>query len=313
MKTKENNVRGFHGLRGLRICEIQGMRSMPVIRVIRGPIFLLLVLLTGCSTLVHKSGELLEGKAFAEKIFALYRSPAKGRETVFEIKELKTKDGQELLEITNSEWPSLALRGNKPGASRRLELTEARFLSSHVNGWNEFTLDLLGHAFFSESHGLFSISEEVERVHISSGKIRLKSNRLTGDGALSSLRNRRERILALTEWMGKYEQTGLVNQSVFANQKEFEKYWKPLLFPELVSKKKRPTDYSAENAEWRRADSVKWNKSYTQLLFPEELWELRNSGALLRDWEEALPWIYMEYKWDSIIGSFYEKNLVRIK
>ncbi|MDR3168006.1 MAG: hypothetical protein LBT93_08680 [Treponema sp.] len=33
-------------------------------------------------------------------------------------------------------------------------------------------------------------------------------------------------------------------------------------------------------------------------------WEFRNSGALLRDWEEALLWIYFEYEREQFIESF---------
>jgi hypothetical protein len=35
-------------------------------------------------------------------------------------------------------------------------------------------------------------------------------------------------------------------------------------------------------------------------LFPEELREVRNSATMLRDWEEALDWIYNEYELDRI-------------
>jgi len=81
---------------------------------------------------------------------------------------------------------------------------------------------------------------------------------------------------------------------------KFEKYWKPVLFPELVSRKYRPAGWQQENDQWNRAESINWNKTYTERLFPEELWEIRNSGTMLRDWEEALDWIYNEYEWDRI-------------
>jgi hypothetical protein len=48
-------------------------------------------------------------------------------------------------------------------------------------------------------------------------------------------------------------------------------------------------------------------------VFPEALWEYRNSAAMLRDWEEALPWIYMEYSWDYIINSFNGITFQKIK
>jgi hypothetical protein len=281
-------------------------------------IFLLFVvlLLAGCTSLVQKSGEVLDGSAFAEKKLAVYRSDGNGKETTVELKELMPKEGEALVEITSSAWPGLALLGTLPDYGGDFEFTGARILSSHVNGWNEFTLDLLGSAVFAAPGGAggpLRIAGEPERVQISSGKIRLKSSRLGGGAALTPLRNRRERILALTEWMRQSMETGLSGQAAFANRREFENYWKPRLFPELVLEKNRPQEYSAENAEWRRADSVKWNLSYTELLFPEELRELRNSGAFLRDWEEAINWIYIEYSWDTIIDSFNETTLLKTR
>jgi hypothetical protein len=189
-------------------------------------------------------------------------------------------------------------------------------LSTHVSGWNEFHYELLGSGNFSSvqqgTGGVLRIDETPERVQISSGKIRLKSRRLTGNAALVPLRNRRERILALTEWMAERQQKA-GNPARFENQKEFDAYWKSLLFPELLPAKKRPQNYSALNAEWNRADGVKWNTAYTKSIFPEALWEFRNSGALLRDWEEALPWIYMEYSWDAIISNVNNTTLQKIK
>jgi len=275
---------------------------------------ILSLLLAACTSLVQKSGDVLEGQAFAEKTVAAYRTI--DNDPKIELKEIKSKDGEETIEITNSAWPSLALRGTR-GAEDNFHLTEARFLSSHVNGWNEFTLDLLGSGFYS-SHGILYIEKDLERVQISSGKIRLKGNRITGASALVPLRNRRERILVLTEWMKEWQnKTG--NSISFSGQKEFENYWKPRLFPELVLAKKRPTEYSSilnaekQNTEWRRADGIKWNLNYTEYLLPKELRELRNSGALLRDWEEAQPWIFMEYSWDMIVNSYCEKELRKIK
>ena len=277
-------------------------------------------LLLGCTSLIQKGGEFLEGSAFNEKTSAIYRTDKtslieKHSEKIIELREIKSKDGNEYLEITTSEWPALKLIGSLPGTSGSFELTEARIISPHVNGWNSFNLNLIGSGIFqntSETNAVLRLIGEVERVQISSGKIRLKSNRLTGIAALSPLRNRRERILALIEWMNEWMQnTGGLHG--FKDEKEFENYWKPLLFPELVFKNKRPREYLAEHAEWEKADGVKWNKSYTEYLFPNELWELRNSGALLQDWEEALSWIFIEYSWDLILNSFNDTILLKTR
>jgi len=275
-------------------------------------------LLAGCTSLIQKSGETLEGNIFTEKTKALYRT-ARKEEARIKLKEMQSKNGEGFIEITNSQWPGLVLRGSAPGADGSFQLTEAHILSPHVSGWNEFNYELLGNGNFSsgrEAGGVLRIDEAPERVQISSGKIRLKGSRLTGNAALVPLRNRRERILTLTEWMAEgQEKAG--NSTYFENQEKFDEYWKSLLFPELVSARKRPQNYSAINkagkAEWKRADGVRWNLAYTKSLFPEALWEFRNSGALLRDWEEALPWIFMEYSWGTIISTFNNKTLQRIR
>ena len=306
---------------------------LPILVRVRSFVLILccVLLLANCSSLVQKGGEILEGSAFAEKTSAVYKSQGKGKEKVIELRELKVKTGEEAIEVANSAWPGLKLRGGIPDAGGSFEITEARILSSHVNGWNEFSLQLLGSAVFQKtgnSGGLLRIAGKVERVQITAGKIRLKSNRLTGETALTPLRNRRERILALTEWM-KEQPHNITNRGDFSSQDEFEDYWKPVLFPELVSKRKQPPDYSGnytvassransraisrENPEWGWADSVRWNHTYTESLFPEGLWELRNTGAMLRDWEEALPWIFIEYSWDLIINSFSDTTLVKTK
>jgi len=275
-------------------------------------------LLVGCTSLIQKGGEILEGSAFAEKTTALYSSDKKEKE-VIELKEMLGKDGESFIEITSSKWPGLTLRGSVPDTDGSFHLTEAHILSTHVSGWNEFNCELLGSGNFMyrrEAGGVLHIEETPERIQISSGKIRLKSRRLTGDAALVPLRNRRERILALTGWMAEWQESSGAS-AYFDNQDEFEEYWKRLLFPELVSADKQPKEYSSVNndgnAEWNRADGVKWNLAYTRSLFPEALWEFRDSGALLRDWDEALPWIFIEYSWDAIIGSFNNIALQKMK
>jgi hypothetical protein len=89
------------------------------------------------------------------------------------------------------------------------------------------------------------------------------------------------------------------------DRKAFENYWKPILLPELVSRKKRPAAFQNRDTKGQpavrvRAESINWNTSYTENLFPADLRPLRDSGALLRDWEESFEWIYFEYNWNKI-------------
>ena len=272
---------------------------------------LFIISFCSCSSIVQKGGELLDAGSPSEMKFATYRSAAEDKSAMVELRELKRDEGRWVIEFSSRRWPGLTICAGMPSGRGDFELFEARILSSHIHGWNEFNLGIMGEGSFYnpvKRGGVLLIDEEVERIQISSGSIRLKSNRITGDAALTSLRNRRERILALTGWMASQTDNN-GEKAVFQSKKDFEKYWKPLIFPELVLKSRRPPEYKADNAEWRRADSVKWNLTYTEGVFPEGLWEYRNSGAMMRDWEEALPWIYMEYSWDFIISSFNDTHL----
>jgi hypothetical protein len=110
------------------------------------------------------------------------------------------------------------------------------------------------------------------------------------------------------------EQSGLPG---FPDQAAFEAYWKPLLFPELSKPKDRPAAWAGANADsgdWVLGEDIRWSAAYTEALFPEDLWPVRNSGTLLRDWEEAAAWIRLEFEWDTITESLFGKiELAKIK
>jgi hypothetical protein len=249
---------------------------------------------------VQKSGELLDGEG--GKTLETYRSTEKDKKVRTEVRRVLI-DGGEILEIENAALPGFRLRSGLPHEDGTIEFRSLEFLSSHYHGWNEFSLELFGTGSFTTggNTAILKIAEPPERVQLTAGRVRLKESRLAPDEALTSLRNRRERILALTEWMSSLE-----GVPVFAGQEAFETYWKPRLLPELVSKKKRPPEWSAGDGDFARADSVRWNRDYTRRVFPEDLRGYRDSAALLRDWEEGAAWIYLEYSWDSIIASLKE-------
>ena len=296
------------------------------------PVLVLLVmcsLFSGCTSIIQKTGEVLDGSAFKEKTEAVFRNEEKLKKNRIELREIRLENNEKGFIISSNAYPGLKLRANLPKEDRLpseggfplesglplegglFSFTQAEILSTHVHGWNHFTMDLLGEGFFliNGNNGSLNIANPPEGIQISQGKIRYKDNRIAGAEALANLQNRRERILALTGWM-KAQDSGVM--PLFPDQKEFEKYWKSRLFPELVTKKNQVEEYE-KGDQWIQGNGVKWNRNYTQKYFPEELWELRDSGALLRDWEEAAAWIYMEYAWDSIMAFFNGQEFRKIK
>ena len=269
-----------------------------------------LLLLGGCAGLVEKGGALLDGSAFREKTLARWGEPeGRGGKAGFNLQEVRLRDGTELVVIGHGAFPFLRINAQASGDGGGLYLLSLDYLSSHSTGWNEFTLDLSGAGSFSgEGPRRFLRLETPEPVQISGGKIRHKDSRLGGREALTALRNRYERISALTEWMRGREAPGTGAEGAgpaILDPKAFEARWKGELLPELVPAKKRPPEYAAAG-ERVRGEDVLWNAAYTRALFPEELWPLRDTGALLRDWEEALAWIRLAYYWEYLTGLLAE-------
>jgi hypothetical protein len=248
-------------------------------------------------TITEKAGRVLDGSAFAEKNISVYRASIKeGAAADIELREVQNKSGERSIIIMLDKFPAMMLRGSSPDYSGDFHLTSLDYIGGNVHGWNEYRLDLAGSGTLrlTDTSAALAIPGDIEPVQISSGRIHRYDTRITGNEAHTLLRNRRERILSLCDWMAGRQEAE--TNSI----REFENLWKPILFPEMVSGKKRPVNWSNEGDQWIKAEDIRWNTGYTERVFPEELWSVRNSGTLLRDWEEALSWIYMEYNWEMI-------------
>jgi len=255
------------------------------------------LLLGGCLGLMEKAGNVLDGSAFAEKKVKRFQN------TEMEVSVVKNKKSEQSIIIYIKNYPMIKLRGTLPDENGNFIFTSLEYLAGNTHGWNEFTMQLLGggNLVLNNSVIKFDITEKIECIQITQGRIHRYDTRITGDEAVTALRNRLERVLTLTEWMLSIGDAPK-NQSL----DDFEKYWKPFLMPEMVSSGKRPDGWRQDGDTFERAEDVRWNTSFTERVFPEELWLVRNSGTLLRDWEEALSLIYMQYEWDSILNIFTE-------
>jgi hypothetical protein len=276
-----------------------------------------LILLGACVSLTEKAGQVLEGRVFEEKIEALYREEA---DPGVLVRQKRRRDGMEFIEILTGAMPNLRLYGDAPGPEGGFTLRRLGFFVSNPSGWNEFSREIAGSGTFraAGNGAVLRLDGKPEALDINAGKIRRQDTRLTGAQALTALRSREERIRSLGEWMRQREP-----RREFPDQRAFEAWWKPILFPELVRAKKRPPEWAALKpweppAEGRSpqaaGEGVRWSIRYTESVFPEELWPVRNSGTLLRDWEEAAGWIYFQFEWDRIMESLAaEIRLTKVK
>jgi len=275
------------------------MKSLRTIRLIL--LTAAFVLCSGCVSVMEKTGRVIDGSAFAEKKVALYRAGD------MEVTVVQNKKKEQSVLITMKDFPMMKIRSSVPDENGEIYLISLEYLAGSINGWNEYTLDILGEGtLFLDENPSFTIKENIEPIQISTGRIHRFDTRITGSEALTSLRNRRERIAAAVEWMASTEDAPK-GQTI----EDFEKYWKPVFFPEMVSGKKRPSDWKQEGDVYKKAEDIRWNTGYTERVFNEELVPVRDSGTLLRDWEEALPWIYLEYEWENIKERLSRQNTLQ--
>jgi hypothetical protein len=250
---------------------------------------------------MEKTGSVLEGTAFKEEKIAAYGAKSK-KDTVNDIELVLARDkaGGRFVIITLKNYPMIQFRGTlKDGSKYRIfafNLTTLEYLGGSVQGWNEYTLEITGNgSVVLGKNADLQINGNIEKADISRGRIRRFDTRISGAEAVSNLRNRRERILAMVEWMA-----SLPDAPKGLGLEDFENHWEPILFPERVANKRQPSGWKREGDAFIMADSIRWNTGYTERVFPEELKPIRDTGTLLRDWEEALSWIYFEYEWDRI-------------
>ena len=260
---------------------------------------ILLLLCTSCVSMAEKAGRTLDGSASEEKSLAVYRSAIKKSTAAdMEIREVRNKKGQHSIIIFLDQFPSIKFRASMPDEKGEIYFMSMDYLAGSFHGWNEFRLDLFGtgRLTLDDTVAVLALPQKFETVQIASGRIRRYDTHITGSEAVDKLRDRHERITAIAGWMKQQE-----NVPRDLSRNDFEEYWKPVLFPEMVSKKKQPAFWKQDGDLWVRAEDVRWNISYSERVFPEILREIRNSGTMLRDFEEALPWLYIEYEWERIL------------
>jgi hypothetical protein len=270
---------------------------------------------------MEKAGRVLDGSVFAEKTTAVYENPVAAYAGRGVRVSRKQAGEREYLLIELDSFPTLGIRASAPDLNHRIILESIEFLSPNRYGWNEFSRELSGEGRFTDDwySAFLAFPEAPELLDISAGRIRRGDSRIAGNEALTALRNRQERIDALTAWMTAYleqqdpsrPESGAGQR--FADQDVFEEFWKPVLLPEMVSAKKRPPAWIAVTGggRWQRGEDIRWSVDYTEALFLKETAEnlrpVRNSGTLLRDWEEALPWIFYQFEWDAIMTSLLQE------
>lgn len=179
-----------------------------------------------------------------------------------------------------------------------IDVTNIYWFDNWGNGWTEALFAASGIIDVKEKNKkecYYTVAQALALEYPEIAKIRYKDTYLTGDSAIRALNDRLTRIDAINEVIEANPYRKELDYS------DFDSHYRDLLFPE----KFKHSDYRDElnnHSDKTLGDGTFWNKEYTEKLFPEYMWEARNSGTLFRDWEEGFDLLYVKYNWNVTFG-----------
>ncbi len=151
------------------------------------------------------------------------------------------------------------------------------------------------------------VREELFVGEIKTAQTRYADLYYKGDRANELLRNRIARIKSVNEYLVEYGMPMFFSSAIYPpvfstsksdkKQKTFFEATRSLLFPEMYPFGAVKVDYQAKST-YELADSILWNRQYSEKMFPEHLRDVRNGGSLYKDYEESIELFYVFYNLD---------------
>lgn len=191
----------------------------------------------------------------------------------------------------------------------RLEAEKLHWFSNWTDGWTEAVFVLTGEAELREAGSAgtarrLAAAAAPEWEYLESAAIRYRDDVLRGEEALSLLDRRYGRIRVAADFLK--EELDRPYYPLFRTKKKkpaADAFFPPasrLLFPEVYGYAGGGGFGRPEKADLLRAEGITWNAAYSRERIREDLREVRDSGTLFRDWEEAAELFYLLYIWDEL-------------
>ncbi len=195
-------------------------------------------------------------------------------------------------EFILEELPGLTITGviHKEDSKDILYITEVRLFSNWENGWTEGFYGASGKYKIEDKDDgyLLTTIDPFELWDIISGEIRYNDTYYRADNGLWKVKNRIDRLIELSRV--------IINDFNYdPSVDSLKDDIIPILFPEVYKFSRLEEDKILPKAyydsdleeEYTLGNGIKWRKDYTKSVYPEHLWELRDSGTLYRDCLEA--------------------------
>jgi hypothetical protein len=186
----------------------------------------------------------------------------------------------------------------------KLSLAEVRWFNNWPNGWTEARFAATG-VLQLRQNGLdwtLSVVAPPQLGDATAASIRRNDDYATGERGLKAFSNRWARIRVtvtlLEQKLSKqwFDYATTPSQGRAKQSESFENAAGIFLFPELYG---HDTLQSGEHRTVR-AESINWNLDYTDANFPDSLREVRNSGSMLRDFEECIDLWRLAFCWNEL-------------
>lgn len=208
------------------------------------------------------------------------------------------------VEIRSSLIPAMSLLGEMEifPDIRVIYITQLSFFDNWPNGWTSGSYEASGKITLIQKNDFWfcSIDDELEIWDIVSGQIRYYDTYYRGDQGLRKVRNRVDRLKEVSRYLVEEQKfPGLFGhfKKETTRSPGFTSAVTPFLFPERYGFKKLETlkelapkfidSTDPDIQEFSMGAGLRWRVDYSTAVFPENLRELRNSGTLWRDFEEA--------------------------
>jgi uncharacterized protein YceK len=269
-----------------------------------------IVALTGCTTVLNKYT--------SNEKYLMFKS-SHIPQSVFMIKTDKT--GKRWGELSSPLLFKSTFTGSIEIADNgdiTFNIENIDFFANWHNGWTQGKAQAIGKLLLKNTSDGFKcqIIDNIEIWDVTEGKIKYYDDSYINDEGLELVRNRIERIKALTEFLKTQKQLPEFFGHTFINTQyglPIKKVLVPLLFPEMaedspqnyeeiIDSKDQSNDKNKISNNWSLGNDLLWNKKYTSKIFPERLQAIRNSGTMWRDYEEAAGLIMMFYNFDYYIN-----------
>jgi hypothetical protein len=243
-------------------------------------------------------------QCYESKTRFLFSKTEKGEQSLATLALYEQEADNSRVELTSPLVPAIIIRGEAKTEEGKLVvlITGVDLFANWPNGWTEAYYEASGKLVLkpADQNWQCLVEDPLELWDIINGEIRYFDNYYRNDDGLRKVRNRVERINQVSRFLKQEKQFPplighLERSSVYGPS--FQEQVIPFLFPETVDFSRLEREKQLDQAYYQKAQEdqqlvvwgadLPWRKDYTEAVFPEYLWELRNKGGIWRDYEEA--------------------------